>query len=129
MIAATTLLLLPLLRAGPAGPENPRGTADPALKQQIVALAAKNDNAGVAKLMKSRKEDSIAWIVATSEEILNKPSEDGEKFAEILRNGWKEGVGGEFAEREYKNLKEMGPNRRDRNDLKARLDLVEADLA
>src|SRR5262245_24465744 len=113
---AISVLLLALL------PAAPQGTPDPAFKEQILGLAAKNDHAGVAKLMKQKKEDSIAWVVATCEELANKPSDENEKFAELLKAGWKEGPGGEFAEREYKNLKELGPNRRDRNELKDRLD-------
>jgi hypothetical protein len=127
MIAATHCLLALLSSLVPPGStENP---PDPAFKDQVVALAAKNDHAGIAKLVKQKKEDAIAWIVATCEKIANEPSDDAEKLAEALKAGWKEAALGEFAEREYKYFKEIGPNRRARNDLKDRLDAVEADLA
>src|SRR6185295_9286026 len=126
MIAATATLLALLASFRPASAENP---PDPAFREQVVALAAKNDHAGIAKLVKQKKEDAIAWIVATCEKLANEPSDDGEKLAEALKGGWKEAALGEFAEREYKNLKELGPNRRDRNELKSRLDAVEDDLA
>ena len=123
MIAATIPALF--LAFAPSLPEEP---PDPEFKAQVVAMAAKNDAAGIAKLVKQKKEDAVAWIVATCEELANNPSDELEKFAEALKAGWKDGPGGEFAEREYKNLKELGPNKRDRNELKERLDAVETDL-
>jgi hypothetical protein len=57
MIAATACLLALLPSFAPAFPENP---PDPAFKDQVLALAAKNDHAGVAKLVKQKKADAIA---------------------------------------------------------------------
>ncbi len=105
-----------------------QGAPDPAFKDLVQGFAAKNDHTAVAKLMKSKKDESVAWIVVTCEALANKASDENEKFADVLKAGWKEGIGGEFAEREYKNLKELGKNLNDRNGLVDRLETVLADL-
>ena len=127
MIAVTfSALLVALSSSLPPAPV--QGAPDPAFKDLVLAFAAKNDHSGVAKLMKSKKDDSVAWIVVTCESLAQKPNDADEKFAEALKAGWKEGIGGEFAEREYKAMKELGNNKRDRNGLMERLDAVLTDL-
>jgi hypothetical protein len=104
------------------------GTADPALKAQFQKLAAAKDTDGLGKLAKSRLDDTAAWIVVTCEEIAARPNDDAEAFATILKDAWKAGVGTGFAEKEYTAMKNLGANRRDRSDLKSRLDLAEQEL-
>src|SRR5262249_60524949 len=98
------------------------GTADPALKQQFLKLAAAKDTDGLGKLAKSRFDDTVAWIVKTCEELAGRPADDTESFSQILRDAWKAGVGTGFADKEYNALKDLGSNRRDRNDLRERLE-------
>jgi hypothetical protein len=99
-----------------------QGPPDAALRQQLEKLAAAHDTDGMGKLVKSRMEDTIAWIVSTCEGLANRPDPDAEAFAQILKDAWKAGVATGFAEKEYSAMKGLGANRRDRNDLKGRLD-------
>lgn len=117
------IALLPLLGAGPSVSVTPaEGTADPALKQQFLKLAEAKDTEGLGKLAKSRLDDTVAWIVKTCEEFATRPSDETESFSKVLRDAWKAGVGTGFAEKEYDALKNLGANRRDRNDLRERLE-------
>src|SRR5262249_59150133 len=104
------------------GARSGEGTADPALKQQFLKLAAAEDTDGCGKLAKSRLDDTVAWIVKTCEELAGRPADDTESFSQILRDAWKAGVGTGFADKEYNALKDLGSNRRDRNDLRERLE-------
>jgi len=121
----TALLLPPGL---PFQPALPSGKSDPALKKEFEKLASQNDTPGLGKLAKSRTDDTVAWIVETCETLANRSDPDAEAFAQILRDAWKAGIGSEFADREYEGMKNLGANRRDRNDLKDRFDASEKEL-
>jgi hypothetical protein len=98
------------------------GAPDPALKQEFLKLSAAKDTDGLGKLAKSRLADTVTWIVATCEQLAGRPADDTESFAAILREAWKAGIGTGFADKEYDALKNLGANRRDRNDLVKRLE-------
>src|SRR5262245_33000984 len=118
----TAIFLLPacLLLAG--------GTPDPTFKKELEKLAAQNDRAGMAKLVKTQTPVAVDWIVHTCESLVEHQDDAAEAFAKVLQEAWKAGMASEFAEREYTNLKNLGANRRDRNDLKARLDAISIDF-
>lgn len=118
--AAILLVLVALLAGGPGSDD--QGSPDPAFKKELSRLAAQNDRDGMAKLVKSQTAAAVAWIVATCEALADRPNDEQEAFVKVLQEAWKAGMGTEFAEREYQNLKNLGANRRDRNDLKARFD-------
>jgi len=98
------------------------GPPDAAFKKELSKLASQNDKSGMAKLVKSQTVAAVDWIVLTCESLADRPDEEQEAFFKVLQEAWKAGMGTNFAEIEYQNLKNLGANRRDRNDLKGRLD-------
>ena len=115
----TTAAILPVFLALFASSQ---GAPDPAFKKELSKLAANNDKNGMAKLVKSQPAAAVTWIVVTCEGLADRPDEEAEAFAKVLQEAWKAGMASGFAEKEYQNLKGLGSNRRDRNDLKSRLD-------
>ena len=101
-----------------------QSTPDPAFKKELEKLAAQNDRNGMAKLVKAQTANAVAWIVTTCESLADRPDDTAEAFAKVLQEAWKAGMATEFADREYQAMKNLGAHRRDRNELKARLDAV-----
>lgn len=117
LFASAALLAAPALLASPGG-----DAPDAGFKTSLQKHAAQNNTDEMAKLVKSRLDDAIAWIVWTGEQIADRPSVEHEAFMRDLRAAWKAGMKSEFAEKEYEYFKNIGASRKDRNDLKARFD-------
>jgi hypothetical protein len=98
---------------------------DPAFKTKFQKLATQNARADMAKLVKDEPKDAIGWIVATGEELLEKPSPEVEAFLTDLRGAWKEGMKTEFAEKIYTIYSTFdAQNKKDHRDLHERFDKV-----
>ncbi|MFN0008179.1 MAG: hypothetical protein ACKVXR_09750 [Planctomycetota bacterium] len=118
MIPFLILALLPAFQGAP----------DPAFKKELDKLAAQNDRNGMGKLVKAQTASAVAWIVSTCEALAEREDAEKEALVKVLEEAWKAGMATEFVQREYQALKGLGANRRDRNDLKSRLDQISIDF-
>jgi hypothetical protein len=115
-------LALPVAAVSRLAAEPVQGPPDANFKTQFQKLATQKNKDEMAKLVKSRLEDAIAWVTWTCEQIAAKPSDEHEAFMADLREAWTAGVKSTFADKEYEYFKNIGTHRKDRNDLKSRME-------
>lgn len=118
MILHLFLALLPTFQATP----------DAAFRKELEKLASQNDRSGMGKLVKAQTANAVAWVVATCESLADREDAEKEAFVKVLEEAWKAGMASEFVQREHQAMKSLGANRRDRNDLKSRLDQISIDF-
>src|SRR5262245_3736783 len=122
VLLGSACLALPLAAFSGRTAEPAQGPPDASFKTQFQKLAAQKNKDEMAKLVKSRLEDAIGWITWTCEQIAAKPSDEHEAFMADMREAWTAGVKSTFADKQYEYFKNIGTHRKDRNDLKARME-------